>query len=65
MLQFLVFKCAHRVIVGTDLGCCEEINLQCGWTALICATNSGHADSVRLLIDAGADKDAKTNVRTG
>jgi hypothetical protein len=27
------------------------------------AADNGHADCVRLLIDAGADKDAKDNVR--
>jgi ankyrin repeat protein len=37
--------------------------LQNGWTALINAAYSGHVDCARLLIDAGADKDAKCNVR--
>jgi hypothetical protein len=27
------------------------------------ASANGHADCVRLLIDAGADKEAKSNVR--
>jgi hypothetical protein len=35
---------------------------QGGSTALIRAAG-GHADSVRLLLDAGADKDAKDDVR--
>ncbi len=36
---------------------------QRGNTALICAAENGHADCARLLLDAGADKNAKTNVR--
>jgi hypothetical protein len=36
---------------------------QNGWTALICAATNGHADCVRLLLDAGADKEAKDSVR--
>jgi hypothetical protein len=39
--------------------------LQDGYTALKGAAANGHADCVRLLIDAGADKDAKINVRVG
>ena len=38
---------------------------QHGTTALIWAAHNGHADCVRLLIDAGADKDAKDQVRVG
>jgi hypothetical protein len=34
---------------------------QDGWTALIGAGCNGHAGCVRLLLDAGADKDIKTN----
>jgi hypothetical protein len=40
-----------------------ECALQGGWTALIRAAVNGQADCARLLIDAGADKEAKTNVR--
>ena len=36
---------------------------QDGWTALIVAGFHGHADCARLLLDAGADKDAKDEVR--
>ncbi len=37
---------------------------QDGCTPLICAAENGHADCVRLLLDAGADKEAKmTGVR--
>jgi hypothetical protein len=34
-------------------------------TALMYATKGGHANCVRLLINAGADKDAKSKVRVG
>ena len=37
--------------------------LQYGFTALMCAAEYGRAECVRLLIDAGADKDAKGDVR--
>jgi ankyrin repeat protein len=36
---------------------------QGGETALICAAYEGHIDCVRLLVEAGADKNAKSNVR--
>jgi hypothetical protein len=38
-----------------------QIGYQC--TALICAAQNGNADCVRLLLEVGADKDAKTDVR--
>ena len=37
--------------------------MQRGWTALIRAAQWGHAACVRLLIDAGADPNAKSSVR--
>ncbi len=40
-----------------------ESDSQVGWTALMDAAAYGHADCVRLLIDAGADKEAKSDVR--
>jgi hypothetical protein len=36
---------------------------QFGYTALMKAAEKGHADFARLLLDAGADTEAKTNVR--
>ena len=36
---------------------------QDGWTALMWAAERGHADCVQLLIDAGADKDVRNEVR--
>jgi hypothetical protein len=38
---------------------------QDGRTALIYAAQYGRTDCVRLLIDAGADKEARNNVRVG
>ncbi len=38
--------------------------MQEGWTALIFAARNGHAECLRLLIAAGADKNARTNVRS-
>ena len=37
--------------------------LQAGWTALLWAAENGRMDCARLLLDAGADKNAKSNVR--
>ncbi len=42
---------------------CGKFGSQDGYTALIEAAWEGHAGCVRLLIDAGADKEAKNNVR--
>jgi ankyrin repeat protein len=36
---------------------------QRGWTPLISAALNGYADCVHLLLNAGADKNAKTGVR--
>ena len=36
---------------------------QNGHTALMCAAESGHVDCARLLLDAGADMNAKDVVR--
>ncbi len=37
--------------------------VQFEYTALTWATSSGHASCVRLLLDAGVDKEAETKVR--
>ncbi len=38
---------------------------QSGLTAVMYAAAHGHLDCARLLLDAGADKNAKDNVRIG
>ena len=38
---------------------------QDGFTALTWAVAKGHAECVRLLLDAGADKNARSKVRAG
>ncbi len=43
--------------------CCGESDSQDAWTALMCAAQLGHADCVRLLLDSGADTEAKNHVR--
>jgi ankyrin repeat protein len=45
--------------------CGGKSDSQNGWTALIRAAERGRTDCVRLLIDAGADKDVRNNVRIG
>jgi hypothetical protein len=52
------YRCVR--FVGT---LCGGFAIQDGWTALIFAAANGHAPCTRLLLDAGADKNAKTNVR--
>ena len=42
---------------------CGAAAAQDGCTALICSGSNGRADCVRLLLDAGADKEAKDRVR--
>ena len=36
---------------------------QDGFTALMCAAQEGHTDCLKALLEAGADKDAKSPVR--
>jgi hypothetical protein len=55
-MRFLTFD--HSVCVCVALQWAQD-----GWTALILAAEYDHADCVRLLLDAGADKNAKTRVR--
>ncbi len=42
---------------------CLDANSQFGRS--VCAALTGHADCMRLLLEAGADKEAKDNVRVG
>jgi hypothetical protein len=57
MLSFVVCEYAGAV------SCCE-IDSQLGYTALMGAARNGRADCVQLLIDAGADKDIRSEVRS-
>ena len=52
----------NGIVFGIDFG---QSGLQHGFTALIWAAERGRAECVRLLIDAGTDKEAKTHVRAG
>ena len=54
-LIFLFWICAVHYLWQT----CAQVES----TALICAAVSGRTDCARLLLDAGADKNAKSNVR--
>ena len=45
-----------------DESSAAAVLLQCGSTALIRAAMCGSADDVRLLLSAGADKEAKNKV---
>ena len=40
-----------------------KINAQDGDTVLTLAASKGHTDCVRLLLEGGADKEAKNSVR--
>ena len=56
--------CTPAYFDGIVSGGCES-DSQGGMTALMCATANGRADCARLLIDAGADKEVKDDVRVG
>ena len=51
-----VYRAAHRLMPA----CARS---QGHWTALICAAMNGRTDCARLLLQAGADKDATERVR--
>jgi ankyrin repeat protein len=57
----LVCLCAVRA--GRRRRHIGTLTAQNGQNALIRAAMGGHTDCVRLLLDAGADKNAKTKVR--
>ncbi len=57
-LLFFSARCAMELCAG-----CVDSDSQDGSTTLICSARNGHTDCVRLLIDAGAEKEAKSNVR--
>ncbi len=58
-----VCVCA-RVLVQECWCLCALVNpSQDGHAALLCAIENGHANCARLLLEAGADMEAKDNVR--
>ncbi len=72
VIRVLLFLCVGICDVGFSR--CEWLGLPAHWphtnarsqdedTALMHAVRWGHADCVRLLLDAGADKEAQDNVR--
>ena len=65
--MFVVVCMAAAAASGRDGGGGGQIwhpraRAQYGWTALMSATSGGHTDCVRLLLDAGADKNATSKV---
>ena len=44
-------------------GCCWVMRLQKGWTAVMVAAQNGHESTVGLLLDRGADMEARNKVR--
>ena len=54
---------ATYLVAGGGCVCVWLVKSQQGYTALIRAAKHGRAECVRLLLVAGADKDAMTNVR--
>ncbi len=60
--------CAYLdvALVAFGLGlialCCGDSDSQDEYTALLLAAREGHANCLRLLLDAGADKDVKSKV---
>ena len=42
--------------------CCEHVALQDGTTAMMMAAEGGHKDTVELMLDRGADLEAKDEV---
>jgi ankyrin repeat protein len=60
ILLYLSMRPGH-CICGTHGG--GGVHFQLGSTALRLAASSGRIDSLRLLINAGANKDAQANVR--
>ena len=54
----------HFFVVYGGRGIYICANTQFGLTPLIWAALKGHADCVRVLVEAGADMDGKDNVRS-
>jgi ankyrin repeat protein len=71
MLRSFQIACSLRGVVfciyDCSVSCCAVAHdckrSQSGWTVLMYAARVGLVECVRLLLDAGADKDAENNVR--
>jgi len=59
-VSFLLFVIALSTCINFAW---NHLILQDGAAALMMAADNGHSDCVRMLIDAGADKEAKSKVR--
>jgi hypothetical protein len=58
VLMVFLRSCFHPLALSLFLHC----GAQDGSTALICAAEYGHVECARLLLDAGADQNAKSKV---
>jgi hypothetical protein len=67
LLWSFLQTCPSCIPLCMSCACCGGdmfiICLQNGYTALMWAADKGQASCVRLLLDAGANKDLKDNVR--
>ena len=61
LLQCLSSQCLHTAPALLH----PVLDLQHGWTSLMYASDNGHADVVRLLLDAGASVDMADEVGKG
>ena len=50
-------------MVGVCLCLFLCVNTKDGWTALMIASQNGHTATAQLLVEAGANKEAKNKVR--
>jgi hypothetical protein len=62
LFHCLVFPIKTPILCAISVSCGKSES-QRGWTALMRAAENGRFECVRLLLEAGADKDARTNVR--
>jgi ankyrin repeat protein len=58
-----MFSHTEHIAIGCFPGLKDISVSQSGRTALMCAATGGHAECMRLLLEAGADKEAVEYVR--